>query len=380
MITPEIDAQLRMDRLARRDETCRFDLLDKDLHRIDVLTADSDNPPTVTFDTGRQILRTLSGLNLPATDLTVVDTLTTRIRPVAILESGAEFNLGVFMFGDASRALHTAYRPGGGTQIATQRMESELVDQSYILDQHMWRSLSFAIGATLSSAIDTVLDIAGVVVADVEATPTQIREPISWVIGQTTWLEVLKELHLMAGFTPPYFDNDGVYIGRTERTLALGQTPDFSYDMVDSDAGRIYIDTVIESDDLVQSPNRYMVIDNASTQAPIVGTYDVPADAPHSITNRGFVIPQVTTMQGLASQQAADSAAAAEAAQDRYSYRWVEFDAHPDYRHDGFNIVAFNDELYREQSWRINLMERSGRVSMHHSLRREYIAEDEFGS
>jgi hypothetical protein len=140
---------------------------------------------------------------------------------------------------------------------------------------------------------------------------------------------------------------------------------DYTYEA----GGRIHKDSIVETDDLLSTPNRYVVIDTNGATSPIIGTYDLPASAPNSIANRGFAVTKVIELQGLTDSAAAATAAQAAANNDDAAFKQVEFRSTHDPRHDAFNIVQLLGNQYREVAWRIVL---SSGGAMGHKLRRVY--------
>ena len=114
-----------------------------------------------------------------------------------------------------------------------------------------------------------------------------------------------------------------------------------------------------------------MVIESGASETPIVGTAEVDADAPHSEPNRGFFVPQVIHVQGLADQTAADNAAMVAEAQDPDAFEYVLFDTVPNPEHDTFDVISYAGNNYREEAWSLPLRDGS---PMAHSLRRIYSA------
>jgi len=119
----------------------------------------------------------------------------------------------------------------------------------------------------------------------------------------------------------------------------------------------VYVDSITRSTDIITAPNRFIVVDNGSnaTGQAIVGSYDIPPSAPYSITQRGFVIPKVFTMQ-VNNEVQANRVAAALGVQNSIT-ETITFTTPPDPRHDSYDVCKLLDQLWLERSWSMNLVE-----------------------
>ncbi len=125
----------------------------------------------------------------------------------------------------------------------------------------------------------------------------------------------------------------------------------------------------METDDLLTAPNRFIVISNVSSDssAPVTASFDVPASAPHSIQNRGFVVAQVEDLQVPDPTQA--MAVAKNLALRQTIFEQVTLTTAPDPRHDSYNVVWWQGEPWLELSWSMALVEGG---AMNHLLRKAY--------
>jgi len=343
---------LEMRGVNTRASTFRFDVLDKAFTLIGTLDVDGLRPPKITNDSTRTIKRSLDGLNVdPATALEL-DTLGARIRPTVILEDGTEYPLGVFLFVDASRNRLEAGLELGGS----------LHDLLFTLDQPTEKTTAYPRGTRLTDIITEQAHLAGIPFHDNTPSPHTATAPLAWPAG-TKRLAIMDEVALMNHCMSPYVDNAGVL------RCIPPPAPIARYDYLLG--GRIVSGTPpVESDDILKAPNVYIVLDDASTDSPIVGRYELPASSPLSITNRGFAIADVRTLQGLADQAAADEAAYTAAYRDGAGYQAVTFSAIPDWRHDTYDVLRYLDgNDWRETSWDVEL---SPTALMTHQARRLY--------
>jgi hypothetical protein len=141
--------------------------------------------------------------------------------------------------------------------------------------------------------------------------------------------------------------------------------PDFDYDL----ANNVKRDTITRTTDILDAPNRFIVISNSGDAAntPIVGTYDVPNTAPFSVVQRGFVVPSVVDLQSNATTQA--TAMARNLGLRKTVFDRVTLDTMLDPRHDSYNVIHFLGENWLELGWTMNLFPGG---AMQHVMRKGY--------
>jgi hypothetical protein len=139
----------------------------------------------------------------------------------------------------------------------------------------------------------------------------------------------------------------------------------------DFDTGRkVLLDPPpVETDDVLTAANRFIVVSNGATDmsAPISGVYDIPSSAPHSIANRGFVIPKTVSRQVETSQQA--GAIAANLGQRQTIFERLHIATAPDPRHDSYQVIRWQGENWLETAWTLPMV--AGGV-MTHTARKVY--------
>ena len=115
--------------------------------------------------------------------------------------------------------------------------------------------------------------------------------------------------------------------------------------------------------------NRFVVVSNdpGSDAEPVVGVYDVPASAPHSIAQRGFVLPKTVDVQVRSQAQATVYARTLGLQQTVYEV--VELSTPVDPRHDAYEVVRWDGVRWLEVSWTMPLVPGG---EMRHTLRRAY--------
>lgn len=341
---------------SQRSETWRFELLDRDLVPIGELGVSSDRPPTIENNMNRTIKRQMNGAFLAPGEADEVDPLQHRVRATMILGGEYEFPLGVFLFSGWDRSVTSA-----GTVPAP-----TLHDQNVILDQPVPATWTNRPGTTVTSNLERMLRSLPLPYGwEIESNTARISSAgQSWPAG-TSRSTILTETAALASFSSGYFDNNGVLRFEEPSRLTVNTEPDFDYD---EEPSRVVADSIVLSDDLLDAPNRYIVIDTSSPETPRVGVYNVPDSAPQSAANRGFVIARTYEVQGVSSVAQARRMAESKYRAER-GYEWVSFEAGIDPRHDTFDSVRILGQVYRSQSW---TMRCSPGAPMRHQLRRTY--------
>lgn len=341
--------------VGQRSATFRFGLVNgvtgevlTDLHPI-------SNPPAVlTHDTSRTIKRQLT-LTLDKTDTARVDVVQSRVLPYMII-GGVEYPLGRFMFSDQT---NIELSQGNISSVV-------LLDEMNVLDQQIESTITpftangFVGVTTLLQQVLDPFDL------PYHIDPSNYTTNGSWPPG-TNRGNVLDDLSLEGNYFSPWFDNDGIL--RFETAFdPVDAVSTFNWD----DNKVVYRGTMVRSNDLLNAPNRFIVISNTTSSsqlsvAPIVGRYDVPDSAPWSIANRGFVIPRVIergTDSTVHAQVVANNIGQRQLVFERY-----EVDTAPDPRHDSYDVVTWQGEKWLELAWTLVCEEGA---AMHHTLRKAF--------
>lgn len=349
-------------------ESVRFDLYDANGNLLGVLAVeyvedDGEHIPRISNDVNRRTKRQLDGLRIPARPLVDrstrrfyaedIDPLSMRVRPSWLLATGEEYPMGEFLWADDSAMLWSWGEP----------RDCSLVDQCLVLDQDLDRNVGYSVGTNIGAALAEQAEVAGISAERriIESSTRALSEPIAWAAGRDRRLVIFESLCSLAGFLPPYFDNDGRLVCRSAPDL-VSAAPDFRYGL---GVGRVIPGTPVRSSDILNAPNRYVVIDSSAQDSELVGMFDVPDSAPHSFANRHIHVVRTLDLQGLTDQAAADDAAAAAYAADSSTYSWLAFSTPPDPRADTFDVVAFEEVNYRRLSWAVEL--RPGRTMTHNA-------------
>lgn len=354
--------------VGQRQGTFRFALVDgvtnqplRDLHPL------RDSTPTLSHDTSRTIPRSLR-LELNAEDTATLDPINNRVL-LYMVTGSVQWPLGRYMFIDSSKQRFSSGQLGS----------LSLVDEMFIVDQAMETGFS-ALATTSTSVSGFGETIVSLETAD--QTARRLLAPLdvnfllegtpfssigSWPVG-TSRAQILKNLATDGDFFNPWFDNNGVL--RLKRTFdPARQVPDFDFD---SD-NKVIAGSIVETDNLLQAANRVVVVSNGvvsdeNTTGPIVGRFDVPSSAPHSLLNRGFTIADVREIQVESIIQA--TAIARNIAFNSTAFEFVELSTPPDPRHDGYNVIRWNSRLWLETAW---IMELRQGGEMRHALQRIYV-------
>lgn len=361
-ITNEKNPQLDLnDYIGQRSSTFRFDLVNGVTgQRLGQVYPLRDTVPQLDHDTTRTIKRTLT-MDFGKDDTAAINTITDRILPYMVFSDGTEYPLGRYMFSDVTRQKFTSGKLSS----------TSLVDESFIIDQPMEESFMAGITST-SEFLDFEIDIGQPVNRVLEELLADIDIPMnfednnmnvigSWSLG-TSRLKVVEDLCIQAGYFSPWIDNDGVF--RIILTFdPIDHVPDFDFDA----SNVVKYSTIAESDDLLIAPNRIIVINNKANNSVLVGTYDIPSSAPHSIVNRGFVLPDIRNMQ-VTSQGGADTVAQNIGLRETVFER-VTLTTVPDPRFDSYNVIKWDNEKWLELSWGMQLIEGG---DMTHTMRKAY--------
>jgi len=332
--------------IGQRQESYQFDVLNADRTFVFTLTmAETDNPPSVAWDSTNTTNRTLHGLTVGPDDAARINPFRHRLRVSYKLQDGTLWPLGLFLF--ASDAMDVE---SWGDDMA-----ADLYDQSIILNQPRGASFSLGTGSQIVPAISQLVGEVGLTAyTSIDSTGATLSAsaPGVWDLDKTR-REILSDLCAAAGFYPPYFDNNGILRFRAVPNIAHA---DADLTFLADDSSRIVAGTTRLHNNLLNAPNRYIVRGAAAGSAEIIGIYDVPASAPQSAFNRGYVVvAPIIDNQTVSDSVAAQAAAQAAYSTDASSYDTVEFTTAADPRDDGFLLVDFLGTLYREQTWSLEL-------------------------
>lgn len=326
--------------VGQRFDRFRWEVLDRNLTKIGELTPSIDARPTISASIERPIMRTLSNVTISAADSRELNVLTHRLRPVLELESGDRYPLGVYLFGDLDMNVLT-----NGDALK----QVSMPDQGWILDQPMHRTVALRKGQSAQDLFVQIAGEVGITRLRLDSAVVEVAEPVVFPAGRTSRLDVLRKLAQLQGCLAPYFDSSGLL------TCRQAPDPDTAEPDLVVPRDRMFADSLVMTDDTWRAPNRYLVIGDG-TDEPVVGFYDVPPSAPHSIPNRGFIVTETIDIPGIDSAAAARAAARAAYVADSRTWRQVSFTTALDPRLDLFGLFEFEGDLYLETEFRMELL------------------------
>jgi len=358
---------------AQQNMTFQYYLIDSTGRVIRELHPSASFTPALSHDVTRTVKRQLQVTFVPA-DVAFIDPLSQRVRIVMKLGDGSTFPLGKYVFTDQTNTRFSSGVYGAFT----------LMDEEFIMDQPLstsfptpqYSALIFNVNATNIPAPAANRLAIGVMTNYPTISYVFDSSPYTtsatWGFG-TTGMQVLTDLATFGDFFAPWIGNDELlHMVRTFDPAI--KIPDFNWDRYP----HVIADTITETSDVIAAPNRYIVVSNgqssindqtSSNPQPIVGTYDVPASAPYSKENRGFVIPQIAQLQLDAPNQA--NAVARTLGLQSTIYNRTTLTTFPDPRHDSHNVIWWQGFAWLELAWSLELTA-GGKMS--HTLRRVYTS------
>lgn len=359
-LTTEILTQLDMPSwVGQRSATFRFVLINAVVPHTPIeLHPLKDTIPVLSHDTTRTIKRQITGLTLGVDETAFINVLQSRVLLYMVI-AGTSVPLGRYMFTDATKIFYSNGRI----------TNASLYDEMFIVDQQLETAFSpesFTIsgsGVNCDRAVRQLLRDLPVIL---EIEPTPYVTIGSWNAG-TGRGQVIEQIALDGDWFSPWFGND------TKMHFIRAFDPATALPNINLDVGnRVIRNSIVETDDLLNAPNRFIVISNGVASddalvAPIVGRADVPNTAPHSIMNRGFVIPDVRERQVNTSLQAI--AIAQNLALRQTVFERVELATPPDPRYDSYDVIMWQGERWLELGWTMPLQEGA---AMGHLMRKAY--------
>lgn len=357
---PELDLP---DWIGQRTSTFVFEAVDIVTGYRTTINPIADTTPTIVHDTNRTITRTITGLQFGVTDTALLNSIRTRLYPW--MWTGSRYwPLGIYLFSTQNRLRHTSGVTSTGA----------FYDQMFIVDQEIEEAFgqpdvfftpSSPVGVSVQFGLEKLL---GDLPITFTAQPSPFKSIGAWP-GGTGRGQIVEQYAIDGDYLSPWFDHSGVlrFIRSFDPALAAAT---FNLD----EGHRVLRDPVpLETDDLITAPNRIIVVGNAALSAaaattPTVGRYDIPSSAPHSIANRGFVVPKTINRQVQDTVQA--QAIAQNLGQRLTVYETVELSTVPDPRHDSYDVIRWQGHNWLETAWALPLREGQ---PMRHVLRRAYL-------
>lgn len=319
----------------------RYTLLSNLLQPIGEVHPFLDSTPSISLSVRSTVMRTCRNLVLRGDEANDVDVFRDAIQPRWVLEDGTEWPMGVFYFTGRSKNWRSDRLI----------VPVSMGDGGVLLGEKSDRTIAIPPYGDIGKAMDDVVARAGIVSVERPFVDARTLEPQAWPAG-TTWGTILGDLCQMVGFFPPHFSNEGILRLRPASQLDES-VPDHTY--LTDETSRVVVDSVVEEDNLLEMPNAHIVVSGDSVNSEIWAIAYVDWYAPNSVERIGRIKPEVHKVQGLADTASAQKMANAFAAAQQVNYREITFSSTPDPRHDVYDVVNFNNSLYRETAWSIGL-------------------------
>lgn len=338
--------------VGQRSTSWRFDIVDAVTGYRRTIHPAIQGSAGIRHNTLATIKRTITGLVLNAEDTAAFDSITSRLEPF-FLVGDEEYQVGRYVPSDWAR-----FPLSSGTTSS-----ASFYDEGFIVDQQLTNAFgaNSPSGEVVSSMIRRFL-ASYPIEFYVEGVIPEYVSLGSWGAG-TRGGFILDQLALDGDYQAPWFDNASVLQFR--RAI----DPNHELPTFDFDAGQVSQGTIVESDNLINAPNRFVVVGNGANSLgqEIVGRADVASSAPHSIANRGFVVPEVINRQVVSTGQA--GAIAANLARNQVLVEQVELQTPPDPRHDGYDVILWQGQRWVEMGWNLPF---AATGMMSHTLRKVY--------
>ena len=205
----------------------------------------------------------------------------------------------------------------------------------FLVDQQLTKGIN-GVNFPVVSVVQEAL--AGLPIAFImEGSPFTAAE--SWSVGSSRG-SILESLSISGDWFSPWFGNDSqLHFIRTFDPI--DRVCDLDFD----NGNKVFRQSIVENDELITAPNTFVVVSNAANNPAdeVVGIAVVPPSAPHSVTNRGFVIAQVLNLQ---LSDATQAQAVAQGLVNRQSiFAQVALTTAPDPRHDSYNVIRWQGRV-----------------------------------
>jgi hypothetical protein len=373
---PSTQALLDLVDVPRRFDDFRFDVVDHRNRKIGEVHPDLERKPAVTWDTKRAVHRSLDSFYLPSDEQNDIDVITDRIRPFMVLQNGAEYSLGVFLWTDSQQPR----RPWGLER------EGTLLDRTYVLDQegpwpqsipkdrsvlqwvieflHWFPEFEdiFAIEPGHGDNLGAKVIQWVVATMSPEDASRTLNAPVTWPIASHT-LKMFNDIMALLTYKPVHCDRDGTLQFRYATPLELIE-PSLDYSLTN---GRMIEQSIVQSTDKLNVPNRVFVYETSINSSMIWGEWWVPSPAPYSVNRRRYLITKSIAMTGLRN---ADEATAAARRYSEWLIKagdWIEWSGPADPRHDVYDVLRVLGEKWLEVSWKLPCV--AGEPMTHKALR-----------
>lgn len=291
----------------------------------------------LTHDWQRDVRRASSGLILLPSEAAKLDLIADKIQ-IFLDVDGVAHQMGLFNFTESVRQPDVTLSAGVSSDILT----VGLSDQFIRLRRATGVPETLFLGADPSIEMQRILQECGVKYS-IAGSASVTQQDMTWDGGARAYDKV-TELAELAGHRPPWADNYGVI-----RSIASGVV---ETDIIPLTSLSPVADTIAITENYLTAPNRVIVTDNSSSEYPIRGQWDAPASAPHSEANRGYVLVEMVTTQGLANADHANEVA--RTIGENFTARQLSVSILPTWLLDGPVILSYDDALWMVTGWNLN--------------------------
>lgn len=292
-----------------RQRTVSFDfrLLDGYTDVGPLVVAKSD--VRVAFNGAQVIGRTLTGLQLPPGTYDQLNPAKHRVQPRVIIDGGAPQPLGVFTFADPI----TEHRTSGDTLLPP------CLDVLEAVDHAPGQTMGARSGQSVAEWLRVAFAGVPSVNYDVEDNGAVFGEPMGWAPNESR-LTAINDVGRGYGYFPAHSDNEG-----TARMRIVVDPDTDGWPALDHEQLMLSTPEPKSGSNYLSAANRYIVIVN-NPDMPLVGVYNLPAAAPHSEFERGYVRSYSVNVQGPYTQEQVDAAAGALSYVDANQLRSLEYE------------------------------------------------------
>jgi hypothetical protein len=294
---------------------------------------------SISFDSGRDIPKSISGIVVPPDQWAVVDVRLDQIRLWLDID-GVANPMGYYVFSELTRQKY-AVKDSTGT--AADLITTGLSDRCMLLNRNTGAAETIVAGFDPSQEMIRILSDSGVPYS-IAAAANLSGSSISWD-GTTYDLAKVRQLGTLAGHRPLWMDNNGVIRSVASQVIDTEIIPLASLQPTDR--------SVSVTEKFLTAPNRVIVSDNSSALTAIMGVWNAPASAPHSASNRGYVQTDVQELQGLGSADHAGNVAATIG--EQYTARSLSAKIVPTPLLDGPAVISYDGANWLVTGWSVDL-------------------------
>jgi len=283
-------------------------------------------------------------------DTELIDPVNNRVDLTMLLSDGSEWPLGRYVFMDFPKQQFSS----GDVAVA------QLVDEMVTIDQQITTSIN----AVRKTATQVILEVLADFSYQLQIEASDFFQDQAWGPGAGRG-QILEALALTGDYFSPWFGNDGA-LHFIRSFNAATAAPNFNFDV----GNQVLMAGITDNNDALIAANRFLVIGNSTTglgASAVQGVADVPASAPHSLQNRGFVVPSVVNLPVTNSTQAA--AVARNLALRQQVAETVSLSTALDPRHDSYDVIVWQGQKWLEIAWSMSLVAGG---TMSHTLRKVY--------